>query len=92
MRRRHDISRIGCFGSLAAGNWGVGSDIDIIIELIESSTVPLLRAMEWDTTSLLVPADVVVLTKEEAARLSSARFRNVLEKETVWVETANPGT
>ena len=92
MRRRRDITRIGCFGSLAAGKWGVGSDIDIIIELTESPTLPLLRAAEWDTTSLPVPADVVVLTRKEAASISSARFRNILEQEAVWVETVNTET
>lgn len=85
-RRRADITRIGCFGSIVKGTWGVGSDIDIIIVLAESGTPPLRRAAQWDTTPLPVPADLVVLTEEEARDSHSPRFKHVLERETAWVK------
>ncbi len=90
MQKRSDIVRIGCFGSLVNGSWGVGSDIDIIIILDNSKIHPLRRAAEWDTTGLPVPADVVVLTQQEAQGTTSHRFRNVLDKEAVWVESTEP--
>lgn len=86
MTVRRDIARIGCFGSIVKGTWGVGSDIDIIIILNDSNIHPLRRAAQWDTTGLPVPADVVVLTQREAEKAASYRFRNVIEKEVVWVE------
>ncbi len=86
MESRSDIVKIGCFGSLAAGAWGVGSDIDIIIILDNSTIHPFRRAVQWDTTPLPVPADIVVLTIREVEGTISRRFRNVLDNETVWVE------
>lgn len=86
MKERPDIIRIGCFGSVVNGTWGVGSDIDIVIILDESSLPPLRRAAQWDTIDLPVPADIVVLTRHETETTPSSRFRNVIEKEVVWVE------
>ena len=83
---RQDIVRIGCFGSLVNGTWGVGSDIDIVIILRDSTLPPLERAAQWDTTALPVPADVVVLTRQESREIASRRFRSVIENEVVWVE------
>jgi predicted nucleotidyltransferase len=34
--RRKDVLRIGYFGSYARGDWGVGSDLDVIIVLKNS--------------------------------------------------------
>ena len=28
---RPDVARVGCFGSLARGTWGVGSDVDLVV-------------------------------------------------------------
>ena len=85
MKRRSDIGRIGCFGSLVNGTWGVGSDVDIIIILEDSDLSPLRRAAEWDTTQLPVPADVVVLTRHEFEQTPSRRFRSVFEKDVIWM-------
>jgi predicted nucleotidyltransferase len=85
MKHRSDIGRIGCFGSLVNGTWGVGSDIDIIIILSKSDMPSFRRSIEWDTTSLPVSADIVVLTEQESKNPTSPRFRRVLEQEVVWV-------
>jgi hypothetical protein len=83
----HDPSvlRIGCVGSYARGDRGFGSDLDIVI-VVTSSSVPFeSRSRDFDTTSLPVPADLMVFTEEEVRRHHSPRFKRVLEKETVWV-------
>ena len=65
VRERKDIIDIGYFGSYARGNWGVGSDLDVVI-ILKSSEQPFeRRGAEWDTTELPVPVDVLVYTKEE---------------------------
>jgi hypothetical protein len=44
---RKDILQIGYFGSYARGDWGVGSDLDLIV-IVESSSEPMeRRAAEW---------------------------------------------
>lgn len=64
--RLHDnVVRIGYFGSYARGDWGVGSDLDIVI-LLDSSEDPFMhRASGFDLQDLPVPADVLVYTLEE---------------------------
>ena len=36
-QNRADIARIGYFGSYAHGDWGVGSDLDLIVVVTQSS-------------------------------------------------------
>lgn len=86
--RHPDILRVGYFGSYARGDWGVGSDVDIVI-VVEQSDVPFARrAAQWDTTSLPVPADVLVYTEEEWERLDpAAAFGRVMREEVRWVYT-----
>ncbi|MDO8665500.1 MAG: nucleotidyltransferase domain-containing protein [Gemmatimonadales bacterium] len=71
------------FGSYARGDWGVGSDLDVVM-IVDDSPEPFeRRAARWDATRLPVPADVLVYTRAEWERLS-ARPREV-----VWV-TGHP--
>ncbi|MDA2937133.1 nucleotidyltransferase domain-containing protein [Acidobacteria bacterium AH-259-A15] len=83
--QRGDLIRIGYFGSYARGDWGVGSDLDLVI-VVESSDQPFeRRAAQWDATELPVPADVLVYTKEEWQSLSrQGRFYPTLMQEAVW--------
>ena len=85
-QERKDIIRIGYFGSYAKGNWGVGSDLDLVI-IVKSSELPFnRRAVEWDTLELPVPVDVLVYTEAEwQTRDREAKFFKTLEKETIWV-------
>lgn len=87
-RRRNDILRIGYFGSYARGDWGVGSDLDLVI-VVENSEHPFERRLtEWETAELPVPADVLVYTKEEWESLSRQRgFFQTIIREAVWVYT-----
>lgn len=64
-RARKDVLQVGFFGSYARGEWGVGSDLDLVI-IVEGSQQPFeRRSAEWDTTELPVPADLLVYTREE---------------------------
>ena len=86
VHERKDVLRIGYFGSYARGDWGVGSDLDLVI-VVKSSSKPFeRRATEWDATSLPVPADVLVYTEEEWGSLTTQiGFFQTLIRETVWI-------
>lgn len=85
MRNKKDVLKIGYFGSYARGDWGVGSDLDLII-IVENSKKPFeKRSAEWDVTELPVPADVLVYTKEEWNSLSKTRFHQTVMQEALWV-------
>lgn len=85
-QQRKDIISIGYFGSYARGDWGVGSDLDLVI-IVKSSELPFYRrAIEWDTMELPVPTDVLVYTEAEWPRLDQhTRFFKMLREETIWV-------
>lgn len=86
-QERQDIYGIGFFfGSYARGDWGVGSDLDLVI-IIEKSEQPFVkRAVEFDVTDLPVPADVLVYTKEEWQGLDEqSKFYQTLKREAVWI-------
>ena len=91
LHRLRDESRIvrgGYFGSYARGDEGVGSDIDIVTIVAESDLPFQRRASEFDTTHLPVPADLLVYTAAEWAKLTStdSRFGRVMRDETVWID------
>lgn len=98
-KRHPQILRIGYIGSYARGDWGVGSDVDILI-LVSHSEQPFeQRSSEWDTCTLPVPADVLVYTIEEWQRLPrESRFYQSVTREARWVfertenETSNTDT
>ena len=83
-RQRPDVSRIGYFGSYARGNWGVGSDLDVVIVLDHDSFER--RAARWDLSKLPVPVDLLVYTEAEWQAMSRfARFGETLARDGVWV-------
>jgi Nucleotidyltransferase domain len=86
-QRRPDLMGLGIFGSYARGDAGVGSDLDLVSVLRQTRTPALRRAADWDLTSLPVPAEILVYTLEEWARLqrSDRRFARVLAHEMVWL-------
>jgi hypothetical protein len=88
LRRRHsEIVHIGYFGSYARGDWGVGSDVDLIIVVARAEEPFERRAALWRPARLPVPADVFVYTLEEWQSLAAARGRFVqtLQREAVWL-------
>ncbi|MFW5871351.1 MAG: nucleotidyltransferase domain-containing protein [Verrucomicrobiota bacterium] len=81
-----EIVRIGFFGSYAEGNWGVGSDLDLVMVVKESLEPFERRACRWDTTSLPVPADLLVFTEQEWEEgWFSQKFNRIMRKKVVWV-------
>jgi predicted nucleotidyltransferase len=81
----HEILGLGYFGSYARGDWGVGSDLDLIVIVTDSKLPFNQRAIEWDVTSLPVSTDILVYTLEEWQALESERFKKVILADTVWV-------
>ncbi len=94
LAQRPDILAIGYLGSYARGDWGVGSDLDLVI-LLENSSIPVLqRGSEWDTTTLPVPVDLLIYTRTEWASLAARKERisRVIQEETVWVYGQTPSS
>ena len=86
LHHRNEIVRIGFFGSYARGNWGVGSDLDLVITVKDSDEPFERRASTWDTTELPVPADLLIYTINEWECLDrQRRFTQTLLKETIWI-------
>ena len=78
-----NVVRIGYAGSYARGDWGPGSDVDIVI-IVREAAVPFeRRALDWDATELPVPADVLVYTRDEWRE--QERKGASLAREAVWV-------
>ncbi|MGB9813724.1 MAG: nucleotidyltransferase domain-containing protein [Thermovenabulum sp.] len=86
-KKQQNIVRIGYFGSYARGDWGVGSDLDIIV-IIDSSETPFHeRSVKWDVSKIPVPVDLLVYTMDEFERMkkSNSKFYKVVDKEVIWV-------
>ncbi len=86
VQERPEVVQIGYFGSYARGDWGVGSDLDLLIILDQTDKPFEMRPSEWNTLEIPVSSDVLVYTRDEWDTLSTQRqfFQN-LANETVWV-------
>jgi predicted nucleotidyltransferase len=84
---RPGLQRLGCFGSYARGDWGVGSDLDLVAVVSESRRPFAERALEFDLGGLPVPAELLVYSDAEWRALLERRdrFSERLRAETVWV-------
>ncbi|MCX8116020.1 MAG: nucleotidyltransferase domain-containing protein [Burkholderiaceae bacterium] len=71
----------------ARGDWGVGSDVDVVVVVERVTRRFAERALDFDATALPVPADVLVYTEDEWRALpdASPHFARRLAAETVWV-------
>lgn len=88
MSEHHKLRRIGYFGSYARGDWGVGSDLDVVI-IVDAADGPFEERLSTvDATELPVPADVLMYTIDEWNELQG-RMREVLQREVVWVAERN---
>jgi len=72
-----------CIGSCARGDWGVGSDLDIIVVLADSTLTPTERYAKYYPDGLPVPVDLWVYTKAEWAALAirSPQFWQRIQRE-----------
>ena len=83
---RTDLLRVGYFGSYARGDWGVGSDLDLVIIVESSEQAFERRAVEWDANELPVPADVLIYTQAEWESWRQQRgFVQTVMREVIWV-------
>jgi predicted nucleotidyltransferase len=86
------VVRVGYFGSYARGDWGPGSDLDLVIVVRDSSEPPHRRSLAFDATDLPVPADVLVYTVREWQALEAPPpGRRSIAPEVVWVYREPPG-
>jgi predicted nucleotidyltransferase len=86
LREKHpEVLRVGYFGSYARGDWGVGSDLDLVVVVEASDLPPRQRAVAFPSEDLPVPAEVLVYTAEEWESREEHSFLKTIEKEVVWV-------
>lgn len=83
---RSEVVRVGYFGSYARGDWGVGSDVDLVVIVVEDDQPFERRATRFDTTGLPVPAELSVYTVDEwKAGEQRLGFVRTAADEMVWV-------
>jgi hypothetical protein len=85
--RHPELLRAGHFGSHARGDWGVGSDVDLLAIVTHADRPWAERSRDWDLLALPVPAQLLVYTAEEwqALLAQGGRFARTQQGETVWV-------
>jgi len=64
------VLRVGYFGSYARGDWGVGSDVDLVVILSGSDERFERRPLAYELGRLPVPADLFVYTIDEWDHMS----------------------
>lgn len=83
------IVRVGYFGSYARGDWGVGSDLDLVM-VVEQADGPFeMRPSRFDTMELPVPVDLLVYTVEEWQMNHKKKFFQKIDNEAIWVYRRN---
>ena len=85
--KHHGLRKLGYFGSYARGDWGVGSDVDLIAIVAESSDPFDRRNLSWDLSEIPVAADLLIYTIKEWERLqkSGGLFAYTLKREIIWI-------
>ena len=82
-RRDASVEQVACVGSYARGDWGVGSDLDVIIVLTETTLSSAQRYARYYPDDLPVPVDLWVYTRKEWDGLPtrSPHLRQRLQRE-----------
>ena len=88
-RAHPEVVRVGIVGSYARGNWGVGSDVDILVELCACDSPFEQRALGLPVARLPVPPELLVYTTDELQHMRDDGNRFVLDADeiAVWVFT-----
>jgi predicted nucleotidyltransferase len=80
-----EARRIGYFGSYARGDWGVGSDLDLLV-IADESAPPFERRAGWDTRALPVPRDLLVYAESESRSMrDTGRWSDKISREIIWI-------
>ena len=84
---RADICGVGYFGSYARGDWGMGSDLDVIVVLKTSNAPFGERTLGQDVLNLPVSVDLIIYTVDEWRALATrdGKFYREIMSEAVWV-------
>ncbi len=90
---RPELKRLGYFGSYARGNWGVGSDLDLIAVIDNTSEPFERRSLNWELNNLPVPADILVYTLTEWKEMQKRndKFSRMLDSEVIWTYIRKSG-
>jgi len=86
-----ELIQIGYFGSYARGDWGVGSDLDLIA-IVDHAHRPFAeRALDWDLSALPVPAEMLVYTAAEWTQLQQEdrRLTREIDAHCRWLSGAD---
>jgi predicted nucleotidyltransferase len=88
-----EVVRLGYFGSYSRGEWGVGSDLDLIAIVVDSSETFERRSISWSLASLPVPSDLIVYTVNEWKSLeeTGSLFARTLSREAKWIYVRERG-
>jgi uncharacterized protein len=88
-----ELVRLGYFGSYARGDWGVGSDLDLIAIVSEAARPLVERALDWDLSALPVPAEILMYTATEWDRLrkEGRRLPREIDAQCRWVLETDSG-
>lgn len=82
-----NILKVGYIGSYARGDWGVGSDMDLVVIIEDDDTRFLDRTIPLDLAEIPVPVDVITYTLsewEECLR-REGKFTETIQSEIVWI-------
>lgn len=81
-----EILKVGYYGSYARGDWGVGSDVDLLVILSDSAEPFERRGIQLGPSGLPVPSDLLMYTTDEWARLETeSSFGRTVAGEVTWV-------
>jgi uncharacterized protein len=80
-----EVAGIGYIGSYARGDWGHGSDLDIVIVF----SGPSHPQIQTSIANIPVPVDILLYSEEQLHKLLSgnSRFAKVLRTECKWLST-----
>jgi hypothetical protein len=70
-----NVQQVGYFGSYARGDWGVESDVDVVLVVEGASENGEVRGTDVDATGLPGPADILVYTVDERNALQGRDAR-----------------
>ena len=86
MRHREGVLCVGYFDSYARRDWGVGSDLDLIIIVEHSDLTFTQRNVGWKVDGLPVPVDMLIYarTDRQALHEQRTRFYSTVMQEAVW--------